>query len=54
MLNLLLREEEESGSDNLEQFITDHKNKLKSDIIIISDTEFTVWINQPQQLDYEV
>lgn len=37
-VKFIVEGEEEVGSDNLEQFITDHKNKLKSDIIIISDT----------------
>ena len=37
-VKFIIEGEEEVGSDNLEQFITDHKNKLKSDIIIISDT----------------
>ena len=37
-VKFVIEGEEEVGSDNLEQFITDHKNKLKSDIIIISDT----------------
>ena len=33
-VKFIIEGEEEVGSDNLEQFITDHKNKLKSDIII--------------------
>jgi acetylornithine deacetylase/succinyl-diaminopimelate desuccinylase-like protein len=37
-VKFIIEGEEEVGSDNLEQFITDHKHKLKSDIIIISDT----------------
>ena len=37
-VKFVIEGEEEIGSDHLEQFITDHKNKLKSDIIIISDT----------------
>jgi acetylornithine deacetylase/succinyl-diaminopimelate desuccinylase-like protein len=37
-VKFIIEGEEEVGSDNLEQFITDHKHKLKSDIIVISDT----------------
>jgi len=37
-VKFIIEGEEEVGSDHLEQFITDHKVKLKSDIIIISDT----------------
>ncbi len=37
-VKFVIEGEEEVGSDHLEQFITDHKDKLKSDVIIISDT----------------
>jgi acetylornithine deacetylase/succinyl-diaminopimelate desuccinylase-like protein len=35
---LLIEGEEEIGSVNLEQFIRDHKDELKSDIALVSDT----------------
>ena len=37
-VKFVIEGEEEVGSDHLEKFITDHKSKLQSDIILISDT----------------
>lgn len=38
-VKFLIEGEEEVGSDNLEIFIREHKEMLKSDVILISDTE---------------
>lgn len=37
-VKFLIEGEEEIGSPNLEAFITEHKNMLKADIILVSDT----------------
>lgn len=37
-LKFMIEGEEEVGSDSLEEFLVDHKEKLKNDIILISDT----------------
>ena len=37
-VKFIIEGEEEVGSANLENFITEHKEKLKADIILISDT----------------
>ncbi|GGG42030.1 hypothetical protein GCM10011414_09500 [Croceivirga lutea] len=37
-LKFMIEGEEEVGSDSLEEFLLDHKEKLKNDIILISDT----------------
>jgi acetylornithine deacetylase/succinyl-diaminopimelate desuccinylase-like protein len=37
-VTLLIEGEEEIGSENLEQFVTDHKDDLKADIAVVSDT----------------
>ncbi len=37
-IKLIIEGEEEIGSVNLEKFISDHKELLKSDVVIISDT----------------
>jgi acetylornithine deacetylase/succinyl-diaminopimelate desuccinylase-like protein len=38
-LKMLIEGEEEIGSTNLENFVRDHKDKLKADLALISDTE---------------
>ncbi len=38
-IKFLIEGEEEVGSDNLGDFLIEHKEKLKNDIILISDTE---------------
>ncbi len=37
-VKFMIEGEEEVGSDNLEQFVIDNKEKLKADIVLISDT----------------
>ncbi|MDJ1479794.1 dipeptidase [Cytophagaceae bacterium YF14B1] len=37
-LKIMIEGEEEVGSKNLESFVTAHKDKLKADVILISDT----------------
>jgi len=37
-VKLMIEGEEEVGSDNLEQFVRTHTDKLKADVILISDT----------------
>jgi acetylornithine deacetylase/succinyl-diaminopimelate desuccinylase-like protein len=34
----MIEGEEEVGSDNLEPFLRDHKDKLKADVVLVSDT----------------
>jgi acetylornithine deacetylase/succinyl-diaminopimelate desuccinylase-like protein len=38
-IKFLIEGEEEVGSDNLGEFLVEHKEKLKNDVILISDTE---------------
>jgi len=37
-IKLMIEGEEEVGSNNLESFVIENKEKLKSDVILISDT----------------
>lgn len=37
-VKLLIEGEEESGSENLERFIAEHREMLKADVVVISDT----------------
>lgn len=37
-VKFMIEGEEEVGSDNLEKFVVDHKERLKADVILISDT----------------
>jgi len=37
-VKFMIEGEEEVGSDNLEPFLRDHKDKLKADVVLVSDT----------------
>ena len=39
-VKLIIEGEEEIGSDNLDKFVEEHKEQLKSDIVLISDSDF--------------
>ncbi len=55
-IKFMIEGEEEVGSDNLEDFVRNNKEKLKCDVILISDTgmiskDSTLNINRPERLE---